>query len=332
MSGRSNVSLWTCLCAASLFLWGCGYIGEPLPPLLNIPGRAENLTAVERGSNIIVHLTLPVYTTEGVVLKQNVHLDLRIGPKPSGAFNAAAWAAGARPEGGETIAHGAAAYQIPATPWIGHEVAIAVKVIGANGRDAGWSAPAALAVVAPPEQPRDLKAEAVPQGVRLTWHGSGNAFVVLRHGEKEHEYAKLGQSDKPEYLDNTAEFGKPYSYAVQAVVKAGEGEAQSELSNDANITPLDTFPPAAPVGLAAVPSTASIELVWERNSEPGVIGYKVYRALGNGPFALLADGVTLPAFSDRKIESGKAYRYAVSAVKNNQAESKLSAPAEVAAP
>jgi hypothetical protein len=251
---------------------------------MNIPGRGENVTAVQRGSNIIAHVTLPTLTTEGVVIKQGVRLDLRIGPKTSGPFNADAWAAGAKAAGGATTANGIAEYRIPATEWIGKQVLIAVKIIGANGRDAGWSAPAELTVVAPPEQPRDLSAEAVPQGVRLTWQGAGSAFAVFRRGPDEKDYQALGRSPKPEYIDATAEFGKPYSYVVQSVVKVGEGEAQSDLSNEAAITPLDTFAPAAPVGLTAVPSTASIELVWERSTEPNVIGYRVYRALGNGPW------------------------------------------------
>jgi hypothetical protein len=330
--GSRRSLVLVCLFAPLLLFWGCGYIGEPLPPLLNIPGRGENLTAVEHGANIVVHVTLPDYTTEGVVLKQSVRLDLRIGPKPNGPYNADAWAAGAKPIGGGTTASGVAEYRIPATEWIGKQVLMAVKAIGANGRDAGWSSPAELTVVAPPEQPRDLSAEAVPEGVRLTWHGAGNAFAVFRRGPDEPDYKPLGRSPKPECIDATAEFGKRYSYLVQSVVKAGEGEAQSELSKEAAIAPVDTFPPAAPAGLAAVPSTASIELVWERNTGPNIIGYRVYRAPGNGALELLADRQELPSYSDHKIEAGKTYRYAVSAVKSNKAESKLSEPVEVTAP
>jgi hypothetical protein len=319
------------VCAPPLW-WGCGYIGEPLPPLLNVPGRGENVTAVQRGSNIVAHVTLPTLTTEGVVIKQSVRLDLRVGPKPSGAFNADAWAAGAKPAGGAITAGGVAEYKIPATEWIGKEVAIAVKIIGANGRDAGWSIPAELTLVAPPEQPRDLSAEAVPQGVRLTWHGAGTAFEILRRGPEAKDYQAVGRSGTSEYIDATAEFGKPYSYLVQSVVKVGEREAQSDLSNDAPITPVDTFPPAVPAGLTVVPSTASIELVWERNTEPAVSGYRVYRALGGGAFALLADAVPLPSYSDHQIEAGKTYRYAISAVKSNRKESKMSEPVEVSAP
>jgi hypothetical protein len=322
------------VCVLVVFLWGCGYIGQPLPPLMNIPGRGENLAAIQRGPNILAHVMLPTLTTEGVVIKQGMRLDLRIGPKPTGPYQIDVWAAGAKAVGGATTANGIAEYRIPATEWIGKQILIAVKIIGANGRDAGWSTPVELMVVAPLEQPRDLRAEAVPQGVRLAWHGAGSAFLILRRGPEpdEQDYKETGRSAQPEYIDATAEFGKRYSYMVQSMVRAGTGEAQSDLSSEAAIAPLDTFAPLAPAGLAAVPSTASIELVWERLAEPNVVGYRVYRAVGNGAFERLADTQELPAYSDHKIEAGQTYRYAVSAVKSNQVESKLSEPVEVVAP
>lgn len=317
--------------AVLLLFAGCGYIGEPLPPLMNIPGRGENLVALQRGPNIILHVTLPTLTTEGKTINRPVHLDLRAGPKPAGTFDLAKWAESAKAIGGGTVANGVAEYTFPATEWIGKQVLMTVKIIGANGRDAGWSVPTEVTVVAPPEQPHDLACEAVPQGVRLTWQGAGTSFAVLRQGPEEKGYSELGRTPKPVYVDTTAPFGKPLSYMVYSVEKAGTGEAQSELSKSCELTPLDTFPPATPLGLAAVPSTSSVELVWERNPEPTVIGYRVYRATGNGPFERLAE-TQEPAYSDRKIEPGKTYRYAVSAVKGNHAESKMSAPVEVTLP
>lgn len=316
----------------SLLLSGCGYIGEPLPPLLNIPARVADLSGVQRGSRIIVHFTVPVLTTEGVVLKQVMTMDLRAGPKPGGAFDANTWAASAKPAGQGEIENGRATYRIDATHWIGQEVALAVKTTGANGRDAGWSNPVSLTVVPPPEEPSDLRAEGVPHGVRLAWKGSGNDFGIFRQAPDEQHLSLIAHSDKPEWTDTAIQYGKPYRYVVQAFVKAGQGKAESERSNEARITPEDTFPPAVPTGLTAVPSTSSIELAWDRVVEPDLAGYRVYRSLAGGPFQRIADTPESPSYSDRSIESGKVYRYEVSAVKRNGLESKLSAAVEAAAP
>jgi len=318
-----------------LVLTACGYIGEPLPPLMRIPARVTDLAAVQRGSTLIIQFGVPVVTTEGTLINKADRLDLRIGPSPGTTFNPDAWAAGAKAVGGAIVDNGRARYQIPASEWMGKEVQIAVKVVGANGRDAGWSNNVAVTVATPPEQPLDLRAVPDPQGVHLSWRAAGNAFVIFRRGPeelKERDFVLAGNSDKPEYTDATAQFGMTYRYVVQSVAKAGKGQVESDLSSEAQINPVDTFPPAVPAGLTAVPSTASVELVWERNAEPTLAGYRIYRALGSGPFERLEDTQELPTFSDHKIESGKVYRYAVSAVKRNGFESKLSAPVEVTAP
>jgi fibronectin type 3 domain-containing protein len=77
---------------------------------------------------------------------------------------------------------------------------------------------------------------------------------------------------------------------------------------------IDVFAPVAPAGLTAVVSLNSIELGWERNAEPDLAFYRVYRAEGNGAFQAIADKVEGPAFSDKRITSGTTYRYSVSAV------------------
>lgn len=320
------------LIGAVLLLGGCGYIGEPLPPSLHIPARVAGLTAVQRGSHIVAQFAVPRLSTDGLVLKQEPRLELRVGPKWFGPFNGPAWAATAKPAGSPVVENSVARYQLPVSEWIGKDVTVAARAIGRSGRDAGWSDPVTLAVVQPLPQPIGLRAESAPQGVRLAWQAPGNAFVIYRRGPDEKIYTIAGHADHSEWIDTTAEFGKTYSYLVQAVAKVGEGQAESEVSEEARITPADTFPPAVPAGLTAVPSTASIELVWERNVEPDLAGYRVYRALGSGRFDLVSDTQEPPSFSDRRIESGKVYRYAVSAVKRNGLESKMSPPVEVTAP
>ena len=47
------------------------------------------------------------------------------------------------------------------------------------------------------------------------------------------------------------------------------------------VTPRDQFPPAAPQGLAVVPTAGQISLIWDANTEKDLAGYLVLR--GEGP-------------------------------------------------
>jgi hypothetical protein len=58
------------LACAVVFMSGCGYVGEPMYPALNIPVRIVDLGAVERGDNLEVSFSIPAVTTEGMVIKK----------------------------------------------------------------------------------------------------------------------------------------------------------------------------------------------------------------------------------------------------------------------
>ena len=137
---------------------------------------------------------------------------------------------------------------------------------------------------------------------------------------------------KPEWLDTQAEFGKPYSYMVQTIAHHDDKIAESDLSEPVTLTPVDTFPPAAPAGLHASAAPNSIELNWDRNTEPDLNGYRIYRATADGPFEKLADLSAIPSYSDRAVESGKTYRYAITALDRSGNESPRSPVLEVVLP
>ena len=94
---------------------------------------------------------------------------------------------------------------------------------------------------------------------------------------------------------------------------------------------MDIFPPAVPAGLTAVSSTNTIELAWERNTEPDFKGYNVYRSAEGGPLEKIASLIEAPTYSDRQIEPAKKYRYTVSAVDLTGNESQRSEVAEATA-
>ena len=311
--------------ALGLLLAGCGYVGEPLPPSLGIPSRVTDLSVVERGERLVIKLTIPELTTDGVVLKKVERIELRAGAGGQGSFELGTWAARARAIDNQLSQPGPAQLEIPARDWIGEEVIFAARAWGRKGRASEWSNLVIVRVAPPLAQPAGLKAEAVLEGVRLTWQAApGAAFRVLRNG------AEIAVADASPWVDAATEYGKTYRYAVQAFLKAAEPVVESELSAPAEITPQDRFPPAVPAGLAAVAGVASIELSWERNTEPDLKGYYLYRSVDEGPLERVGEILETPAASDRAIQAGRRYRYAVSAVDRLGNQSARSAPVEIA--
>jgi hypothetical protein len=319
------------LLAAALLSFSCGYIGEPMPPALHIPQRVTDLSAVEKGGKILVQFTLPAYTTDNLEIRKPLTVELHVGPTKA-PFQLELWEAGAKVFTGLPVDQPAVQYVFPATEWSGKDVAIGVKVFGANGRTAGWSYMFILSVITPLQPPALREAEDVAAGVRLTWESSAPHYRIYRRAADEKDATAIGETDQIEYTDEKAAYGKPYYYSVEGFRTDRDIHAVSERSAEVTITTKDTYPPPVPAGLAAVASTHSIELMWDRSTAPDLAGYRVYRAAGGGAFQKLGETREAPSYSDRTVEPGKSYRYAVTAFDNLGNESAMSAPVDAAVP
>jgi hypothetical protein len=302
--------LRTILLAATLaWLCSCGFVGEPLPPTPNIPRQVTDLRAMQRGAKIIVDFTIPPLTTDGLILKQVGNVDLQIGDKPVPV----------------TVTNtGPVHTETPARDWIGQEPNVRVRIGNGRERYSNWSNYVTVAVIEPLEPPMDVKAEADPKGVRLTWKPEKRPGVKWRVTRGKQDFT----TDQPEFIDTGAQYGTEYKYQVVAILKAVE----SDPSKESVITPKDVFPPAIPTGLTALTGVNSIELSWERNTEDDLKGYHLYRALEGGDFQPLGELVPQPAYSDKDIEKGRKYRYTLSAADQQGNESAKCAPIEIAAP
>ncbi len=310
--------------AAAALLAGCGYMGPPMAPTLDLPQRITDLVVAERGDKILAQFTLPALTTEGLPLRNVRSVELRVGVAPN-PWNQDLWAAGAKRYDVPATGPGPLKSEIPAQEWIGKTVTVAVHATGPKGKTSDWSIVRNLPVQAPLATPADLKIQNQPQGVGITWHASAPKFVLFR-AVGEEPPALLGDTEKQEWLDATIEFGTRYRYYVLAV--AGELQ-QSDVAGPLEITPQDDFPPTVPAGLTAELGTNAVELSWERNTEPRFQGYNVYRSTDGGPFELIAPSITAPTYSDRAVQAGKKYGYAVSSVGVNSKESARSVPFEI---
>ncbi len=314
---------------------GCGSPGDPQPPSLNIPERIADLRAVQRGDRILVSFTLPALTTDGVALRRLSSVELLAGASSEGGFDIHRWAAQARPVPVDKYEPGPVELALPASGWVGREVILGVRTAGPKGRRSEWSNLVALPVISPLQRPGPLQAEATAEGVRLSWSAGdrpGVRFRVFRRGPNQERAEMIGETVVGEFTDRGATFGTKWEYAVEAFLSTGETEAASDLSETASITPADRFPPATPTGLRAVAGVGGIELLWEHNREPDLRGYCVWRAADDEPLRRLESLTALPSFSDRNIQSGTRYRYAVSAVDQLGNESAPSSPVEVIAP
>ena len=309
-------------------LTSCGYIGDPLPPSLEIPVSVTNLRATQVSDKLVVRYSQPLLTTENLKLKSIEATELRAGPLGTSDFNLDKWAASASRFEAQASKDGVVELELPTKDWTGQEVVVAVRVMSSKQRYSAWSNLVIAPIIVPLTPPANLKAQARADGVLLQWlAAAGTEYRIFRGS------TALASATSGEYVDTTAEFDKPYTYQVQAFRKLNEKQiAESLISKQVEITPNDTFPPAAPAGLQLIQGVASIEITWQRSTEPDFKSYKIWRAEGDGPFTPLTEGITQTSHSDRTAARGKKYRYAISAIDNSGNESEQSQPQEFTLP
>jgi hypothetical protein len=296
---------WLLLAAVTCVWTGCGYVGDPLPPALNIPQPVADLRVIQRGDKLILDFTAPTLTTEAIGLTSITAAEAQIG-KTAMILQT--------PKPGEP-AH----IELPAGEWVKQEVTVHVVLSGPKGRKSAASNSVTLRVTEPLRPPEGIKAELHPEGVRLSWPVTGDAVTKYRIIRNPDASAVV---ERPEYIDNTVELGKEYSYSV---VKLGEG-VESLPSTPVSIVPRDIFAPPIPASLNAIAGVDTVELAWERSVAPDLKGYRIYRdgqALGE---------TEAPSFSDKQLKSGQSYRYELTAIDQAGNESARSSPVEVVAP
>ena len=113
-------------------------------------------------------------------------------------------------------------------------------------------------------------------------------------------------------------YGTEHCYVVRAIQTTQNVTVESDSSAPACLTPLDTFPPAAPKNLRAVAEEGAVSLVWDANTEPDLAGYLVLRgdAAGGTLQPITPQPVKEASYRDTTVTPGARYAYAVVAVDN----------------
>jgi hypothetical protein len=117
------------------------------------------------------------------------------------------------------------------------------------------------------------------------------------------------------FVDKRIEWGTERCYALRTVLTVDGLTVESEASPPVCVTPIDTFPPAAPTGITAVAGTGSISLIWNASPEKDVAGYLVLRAIAPASAVAPVTPAPIPetTFSDA-VPPGARVIYAIQAV------------------
>lgn len=166
--------------------------------------------------------------------------------------------------------------------------------------------------VEPVESPNGLSAAPGNGKVQLNWIAAEGAssYSVKRSTTDGGPYTTIA-SDLTDvsYIDETVANDTTYYYVVTAVGSTGE----SGPSNQAAVTPsAAAVKPEAPAGLVSSARSAQADLSWQ--GVDNAISYTVKRsANAEGPYSVVASGVTSTSFRDGGLDNGTAYYYVVSA-------------------
>jgi hypothetical protein len=323
------------LCAIAA---GCGSVGEPRPPLLNIPERADDFVARQTPEGIVLEWTWPRVTTEGEPLNDLARFDVYGLELAHGSAlpDAERFERESRPlaamRGDDLKPYSAGQrvrFVLDPAPWLEKFMALGVRAEGRGGQSV-FSNLVLIEITHPPGRPGKPSITLSRDAIVLEWTAAEDAggYIVERSTGAAGPFLEIGRSTSPAFRDTRFEFGESYNYRVRAVAGATGQGAEGASSETVSTTARDIFAPAKPVGLRAVATGASVELSWEQNAEFDLAGYRVRRRQGSDFVVLNETLLESASYSDRQVKRGEEYFYQVTTV---DAEGNESEPSEAIA-
>ena len=199
---------------------------------------------------------------------------------------------------------------------IGLSAAVAASVLMTGGVSAS---------AASVKAPVSLKAANTSTGVKPTWKAGKGAkkYVVKRKISTAKKYTALKTTTKLTFTDKTAKAGKTYTYSVASV------NGKSTKAATKKIVRL-----AAPASVTAKVVKAEygdeVKISWKKST--GAKGYNVYRAEVSGTKVGKYESLSYSnttSTTDYVSESGKTYKYKVTAVKGSYQSAMSAASAKL---
>jgi hypothetical protein len=356
-----------------LFVAGCGAPGEPVAPSPPVAVAVADLTAQQKGDGVEVVFTLPAKTISGDRLAATPAIEIARGSvkadgtAESRSFRVVYTIPGAL--AGNYVVGGHVHFTDPIAPaetkaHPGGSVAYTIRTRVSAKRASGNSNVAIARVFPVPQPIASVQVQVTESAVNLSWTAptltsagdplpalsgyrvyrreidsrtAAPASKDLAEAQRVPPPVLLGPTATNSFSDTQFDFGKTYVYLVRSVITEEGQEIESDDSEPATITVVDTFPPAAPQGLVAavLPGetllTFVVDLSWSINVETDLAGYHVYRSEQEGTKGQLVtpDLLPTPAVRDKSVEPGHRYWYVVTALDRAGNESAPSAAVAV---
>ena len=313
--------------ALAVTMASCGSVGDPLPPLVDLPRPVGDLAAQQVAHEVRLEWSWPLSTTEGMAARNVGGFTLWAVDVPG--FGDALTAQTIDEYRREVLTVGGSELaglgpgdrmdaRLPLGAWpLGQETVLVVTVANRAARHAGYSNQVWLHPLEPPERAIWAEMSVRAEGVALTWLPAARAeeYAVDRATDDDGEYQPLGRLAATGFLDRTAGWDRTYRYRVRPLRKSAAGWIEGSASEAVSITPRDTFAPTPPAGLRAVRTEATVELSWLSSPEQDLAGYRVYRD------GMAISGVSADTtYSDGGASRG-AHEFAVSALDTSGNES-----------
>ena len=184
--------------------------------------------------------------------------------------------------------------------------------------------------VVPPVPAQLTSLTALPQGIELTWLASpspdATEYVLLRwhaasSGFQTIKRFAVGDSSYT-YLDSLVTPNTDYRYILRTIDDDALSAAHSALS----VTSLNRSAKSAPQNVRAEADRERRQIVlrWDGSTTEKVSGYRIFRAVDDGPLRHYKFTEGGSPFVDRQLVINRRYRYAVQAMGEDGTEGRLS--------
>ncbi|MEP7272324.1 MAG: fibronectin type III domain-containing protein [Acidobacteriota bacterium] len=332
---------------------GCGKIGEPLPPIPRAPLIVSELTAVQRGTRLIIKFPLTRTPRSGKIARVAVYRLIEPADAPPGLpeeeFSTRSSVIYEIPGDTIPLTRSIITYEDTITLAPGQSAQryrYAVRLFTAAGVPADFSNYAMITpVLAIAKPPGKLDTSLSQNEITIAWttpteneSGTTPANVAGYNIYRRTDAAPARLNPRPlteaSYQDRAFQFGTEYRYFVRALSLPGGVTNLSEAieSNDSEVVslkPKDTFPPGAPDSIKIASINGIVSMFWPSNPEADLAGYFIYRSedenLPPARWVKLTPRVHTPTtFRDDKVVVGKKYLYQISAADTSGNEGKRS--------